>query len=432
MSQVNEVVEAVELALMHSRGLATDDVYTSVSDSVTTIRSRRGFLGNTLVIALAGGTGSGKSSLMNAFAGEDITQTGAIRPTTEQAMAWVPDPIDAGVEALLGDLGIRRKISQDRYPRLVLLDLPDHDSLMENHHAIVDKLLPHVDAVIWVVDPQKYRDPKLHEQYLRPLADYQDQFIFVLNQIDRLSHKELDSVRTDLLAALAQDGIRKPTLFMTAAAPTDGEQQGIDTLTEFLTERLDAKAVSTHKTLADLRSVSRTLQQDTMLDDGSGVEFPRRWSELRRSLAFMMIPEDPDESSAGTQALFARLNDFVTGLSLETGGSFADIVRAEFDEDRIEDELALVAKLVDDANREATPEEQPSSFLDVVISFFRGGSDSDSQGADPAALRQMVVQQLDARVGAPLAALLWRRAELAASLVHAEIEARRAERSVAV
>ena len=101
MSNVNEVVEAVEMALMHSRGLAKDEVYTGAADSVSMIRSRRGFLGNTLVLALAGGTGSGKSSLMNAFAGKNITQTGAIRPTTEQAMAWLPDPIDSGVEDLL-------------------------------------------------------------------------------------------------------------------------------------------------------------------------------------------------------------------------------------------------------------------------------------------------------------------------------------------
>ena len=432
MSQVNDVVEAVELALMHSRGLATDGVYSSAADSVSSIRSRRGFLGNTLVLALAGGTGSGKSSLMNAFAGENITQTGVIRPTTEQATAWVPDPIDAGVEALLADLGINRRVSQDRYPRLVLLDLPDHDSLMENHHAIVDNLLPHVDGVVWVVDPQKYRDPKLHEQYLRPLADYQDQFIFVLNQIDRLSQKELDSVRTDFLAALAQDGIRRPTLFMTAADPTEGEPQGIDTLTEYLTERLDGKVVSTHKTLADLRLVSRSLQGDTKLGDGSGVEFPRRWSELRRALAFMMIPEASESTPAGTQALFAQLNDFVTTLSLETGGSFADIVRSEFDEDRIEDELALVARLVDDAYKNSAPAMPPSSFMDVVRSFLGRRPVDPSDAIDPVAVRQMVVQQLDARVGAPLAALLWRRAELAASLVHAEIEARRAERVVAV
>lgn len=433
MSDVTEVVEAVELALMHSRGLASDSVYAGAADSISSIRSRKGFLGNTLVLALAGGTGSGKSSLMNAFAGEEITTTGALRPTTEQAMAWVPDPIDAGVEALLDELGIRRRVPQDRYPRLVMLDLPDHDSVMESHHAIVNHLLPHVDGVVWVVDPQKYRDPKLHDEYLRPLVEYQDQFLFVLNQIDKLSKKELDAVRTDLLAALARAGIKKPTLFLTAAAPIQGEMRGIDELARYLADRLDAKAVSTHKTLADLRGVSQTVQRDTRLAQGSGVDFPRRWSVLRRRLAIMLVPDDIETPRAGTQALFTELNDFVTSLSMETGGSFAEILRAEFDEDRIEDELALAADLVEEAKLASRPATSPSSFMDVLRSLFRRASDQgDVSPVDVAAVRQAVVRQLDARVGAPLAALLWRRAELAATLVHAEIEARRVERLVAV
>ncbi len=433
MSDVTEVVEAFELALMHSRGLATDDVYVESKQAVGSIRSRKGFLGNTLVLALAGGTGSGKSSLMNAFAGEDITLTGALRPTTEQATGWVPDPIDAGVEALLDDLGIRRRVPQDRYPRLVLIDLPDHDSLMESHHVIVDQLLPHVDGVVWVVDPQKYRDPKLHEQYLRPLVAYQDQFVFVMNQIDKLSSKELDAVRTDFLAALAQHGIRKPTLFLTAAAPAVGEPRGIDTLVDYLSERLDAKIVSTHKTLVDLRGVSYALQVDTRLSHGSGIEFPQRWSALRRNIAFMLAPDDLDAAPAGTQALFSELNDFVTTISVETGGSFAEIIRAEFDEDRIEDELAALAQLVDEMRATTAPDVEPSSFMDVLRSFFGRGPQQDSIPAvDIGGLRQAIVRHLDAAVGAPLAALLWRRAELAATLVHAEIEARRVERLVAV
>ncbi len=433
MSDVTEVVEAFELALMHSRGLATDDVYGEAKQAVGSIRSRKGFLGNTLVLALAGGTGSGKSSLMNAFAGKDITLTGALRPTTEQALAWVPDPIDAGVEALLDDLGIRRRVPQDRYPRLVLLDLPDHDSLMESHHVIVDQLLPHVDGVVWVVDPQKYRDPKLHEQYLRPLVAYQDQFIFVMNQIDKLSNRELDSVRTDFLAALAQHGIRKPMLFLTAAAPAVGEPRGIDALVDYLSERLDAKKVSTHKTLADLRGVSYALQEDTRLKQGSGIEFPRRWSELRRTIAIMLVPDSPDAAPAGTQALFSELNNFVTTISVETGGSFAEIIRAEFDETRIEEELAGLIHLADELKATTVPEAEPSSFMDVLRSFFGRGQLADQVlDIDVGAVRQAIVRHLDARVGAPLAALLWRRAELAATLVHAEIEARRVERLVAV
>ena len=41
---------------------------------------------------------------------------------------------------------------------LVLVDLPDHDSAAVQHREQVDRILALVDAVIWVVDPEKYAD----------------------------------------------------------------------------------------------------------------------------------------------------------------------------------------------------------------------------------------------------------------------------------
>ena len=72
------------------------------------VRERRGFLGDTLVVALAGGTGSGKSSLLNAIAGRRIAEAGVLRPTTEQALAWIPTDPEPGLVELLGSVGDRR------------------------------------------------------------------------------------------------------------------------------------------------------------------------------------------------------------------------------------------------------------------------------------------------------------------------------------
>ena len=40
------------------------------------------------VLALVGGTGVGKSSIVNALAGETVTPAGVRRPTTSRAVAW--------------------------------------------------------------------------------------------------------------------------------------------------------------------------------------------------------------------------------------------------------------------------------------------------------------------------------------------------------
>jgi len=88
---------------------------------------------------------------------------------------------------LLDRLGIAERVEQDQFPGLALLDATDVDSIELGHRAQVEALLPRIDAVIWVLDPDKYADPLLHEEFIRPLADSADQFLFVLNQVDRLA-----------------------------------------------------------------------------------------------------------------------------------------------------------------------------------------------------------------------------------------------------
>jgi hypothetical protein len=54
------------------------------------VAERSGFPTDLYVLALAGGTGVGKSSLLNALAGEPISPAGVMRPTTSEPTAWVP------------------------------------------------------------------------------------------------------------------------------------------------------------------------------------------------------------------------------------------------------------------------------------------------------------------------------------------------------
>src|SRR5690606_39507694 len=137
---------------------------------------RRGLSVAHTVVALAGATGSGKSSLFNALAGAPVAKVGVMRPTTAAAQAAVWDPEGAG--PLLDWLGVRRRHVVDpsadpaeREPGgLILLDLPDHDSIEASHRLEVNRLVGLVDLLVWVLDPQKYADAAVHERYLRPLA----------------------------------------------------------------------------------------------------------------------------------------------------------------------------------------------------------------------------------------------------------------------
>ena len=54
-----------------------------------TAQARLGFPSSAYVLALAGGTGVGKSTLLNVIAGENVSAAGARRPTPSDAVAWV-------------------------------------------------------------------------------------------------------------------------------------------------------------------------------------------------------------------------------------------------------------------------------------------------------------------------------------------------------
>lgn len=167
------------------------------------------------VIALAGPTGAGKSTLFNAIVGSDVSQTGVRRPTTSEAHAAIFGD-DGSAAALLDWLGIRHRHhvagSSAEMDGLILIDLPDYDSTEALNRAEVDRLVELVDVLLWVVDPQKYADHVLHDGYLRPLRSHAGVMRFVLSKVDTLSGAERDSCLTDLVALLGDDGIPEATV----------------------------------------------------------------------------------------------------------------------------------------------------------------------------------------------------------------------------
>jgi len=213
--------------------------------------ARRRLSGQHTVVALAGATGSGKSQLFNALAGVPISETGVRRPTTAAPIAcsW-----SDGAASLIERLGIpprlRRRPLQatadadDRLRGLVLVDLPDHDSAAVQHREQVDRVLGLVDAVIWVVDPEKYADAMLHERYLRPMAAHAEVMFVVLNQTDRLPGEATEQVLDDLRRLLDEDGIvlgeyGEPgtTVLGLSALTGDGVGELRESLARFVSER---------------------------------------------------------------------------------------------------------------------------------------------------------------------------------------------------
>lgn len=227
--------------------------------------ARRGLSVEHTVVALAGATGSGKSSLFNALTGADLAEVGVTRPTTAHAQAALWHPAGAG--PLLDWLGVplRHTVADRDASGLILLDLPDHDSIELSHRLEVDRLVGVVDLLVWVLDPQKYADAAVHERYLRPLARHRDVMVVVLNQVDRLPRRSVSRCLDDLRRLLAADGLWDvPVLGVSART---GE--GVAKLRALLDRRVSSRRAWASRLAADAATAAAGLR-DAMAADGAG------------------------------------------------------------------------------------------------------------------------------------------------------------------
>ena len=285
------LLDKADAAVAHSAGVLDPEVVESLALRAGNTRARLSYPEWIVVAALAGGTGSGKSSLLNAFAGEDVALTGAIRPMTSTPLALVPERAETMLGGFLDELGIPDRVLHRGPEWLCLIDLPDNDSVEVSHRHTVDAILPLVDVVAWVTDPEKYRDASLHHGYVERLARYQEQFLFVLNQTDRLSQGDVDGVAADFREALEQDGISAPEIVLMAADPVAGPPVGIEAFVDSLDAALDRRRVVQRKALADLAGVA-----SEMVRSSSDATWPGslpRWSDLPRT------PEPPTSRANG-------------------------------------------------------------------------------------------------------------------------------------
>jgi GTP-binding protein EngB required for normal cell division len=217
------------------------------------------------VVALAGSTGSGKSSLFNALARLKLSPVGVRRPTTGAAHACVWGPLEPANQLLdwIGVLPRQRFIRESALDGddeaalrgLVLLDLPDFDSIERSHRLEVDRLLGLVDQVVWVVDPQKYGDRILHQAYLSQFREHAGVTIVVLNQADRLSTHDTEVVLGDLRRLLEEDGLPGAPVLATSA-----KQPGmLHELRETLEKTVADRQAALRRLAGDLQTVSEPL-----------------------------------------------------------------------------------------------------------------------------------------------------------------------------
>jgi len=168
-----------------------------------------------LVVAFFGGTGVGKSSLLNRLAGAAIARTGVERPTSHEATVYVHESV--ALAELPPDLPTDtvqvRRHSADAQRGVLWLDAPDIDSTAEENRRAALAWLPHVDLVCYVVSPERYRDDvgwRVLQQ-----RGHKHGWLFVLNRWDEGDPQQA----TDFARMLNEAGFEQPLLLRTCCRP---------------------------------------------------------------------------------------------------------------------------------------------------------------------------------------------------------------------
>ncbi len=263
---VGDRVSGLTDAVSAARGRVPDPLLDEVTTAAERATGRLRLSARHTVVAIAGATGSGKSSTYNALTGLELSSVGIRRPTTSWATAVVWGSEGAG--ELLDWIGIppRHQTMRDSmldtrredgaFDGVVLLDLPDHDSTEVSHHLEVDRLVAVADLMVWVLDPQKYADAAVHDRYFKPMATHQDVILVALNHIDTVPAERRQAMVDDVRRLLAEDGL--PDVQVLAISAKEGI--GMAELRAEIQRRVQDKRSTTARVEADLAAAAARLE----------------------------------------------------------------------------------------------------------------------------------------------------------------------------
>ncbi len=212
-----------------------------------------------LVAGLFGGTGVGKSTLMNRIAGETIARASVERPTSRDITVYVHR--SQAVDKLPSTFPMERMRTalhnNNRYRHVLFIDMPDFDSVESANRDLVDLWLPHLDVVLYVVSPDRYRDDQGWRLLLQHAQEHA--WLFIMNHWDRGDPLQIEDFRQQLSAA----GLHDPMIFRsdssdsseTGVPANDDDFDALRSTLEQLADQSVVNSLNEHGILARLKAL---------------------------------------------------------------------------------------------------------------------------------------------------------------------------------
>lgn len=293
------VVAAVELPLPTGREREANELMARMLDQLDHHLIPRVREESSPAIVIVGGpTGAGKSTVVNALLGEELTASGVLRPTTKVPHLF-HHPLDGGV---LTDVAARAKVHPSEVvPRgLAIVDSPDLDSVRGENREIAEDLLEAADLWVFVTTPARYGDA-IPWNALRKATDRGASVAVVLN---RVTPDVAAQVRRELVQRLTEERLAGLPLFVIPENPSvDIPRDVVGGLGRWL----DTVAAASASTI-----VERTLH--------GGIESMKEWLE--------QLAEFMDDQAAAAKDVRAEVRRCAAQAEVQGGPEwYADVAR---------------------------------------------------------------------------------------------------------
>jgi hypothetical protein len=319
LAQVDELVDRLTTwaapesdwePLTHSRAIVR-----RLLARVETLRIR---LEAPLIVATFGGTGTGKSALVNALVGCECTRSGRQRPTTTRPVLLAHPQTELEPLGLpLDDFDVTR-VDAPLLRDVVLIDCPDPDTSESetggSNLARLHHLLPFCDVLLYTATQQKYRSARVGDELAQAATGCRLVFVQTCADID-------EDVRNDWLKQL--DGrYQVPDIFFVDSLRALREQQaGLNPAGDFrrLQQLLSTELAASHRTqirranLIDLVQVALARCRMHLADHAPALDqLARALEEQKRKLVGVMADRLREELLSSRHLWERRLLAAVT------------------------------------------------------------------------------------------------------------------------